>query len=261
MSLIEKGSGPAVVIIPGIQGRWEWMAPAIDALSVRHRVFSFSLGTSANRSVFDLSEALIDSLLDRARIQDAAIIGVSFGGLIAARYAARRPDRVSKLVLVSTPAPRWQPDRRTAKYLRRPLWSFPHFLARAARRLAPDVIGPHPSWAQRVTFLARHLARVVRFPSSPTRMARWVMDWQAEDIASECPRITAPTLIVTGEAHLDRVVPQPSTLNYVGLIGGARHVVLPRTGHIGLVSRPGEFARLVEEFIDAPHAVRPGGST
>jgi pimeloyl-ACP methyl ester carboxylesterase len=92
-------------------------------------------------------------------------------------------------------------------------------------------------------------------------MARCVKDWQQEDIASTCGRIQAPTLLITGEADRDRVVPQASTLSYLDLIAGARHVVLRDTGHIGLVSRPREFARLVEEFIDAPHALRPGGPT
>ena len=90
-------------------------------------------------------------------------------------------------------------------------------------------------------------------------MAGWAKDWQAEDIAAECAHITAPTLIVTGEATLDRVVPQASTLDYLNLIRGSRHVVLEHTGHIGLVSRPDAFARLVEEFMDAPHPDWSGG--
>ena len=32
-----------VVLIPGVQGRWEWMSAAIDALAERCRVISFSL--------------------------------------------------------------------------------------------------------------------------------------------------------------------------------------------------------------------------
>ena len=89
MPPFEKGAGAAIIVVPGIQGRWEWMAPAIDALSVRFRVHTFSLQASTARSVFDDSDARIDAILDGGRLRDAAIVGVSFGGLIAARYAAR----------------------------------------------------------------------------------------------------------------------------------------------------------------------------
>ncbi len=43
MRIVDVGSGPPVVVIPGIQGRWEWMKPAIDALAERCRVITFSL--------------------------------------------------------------------------------------------------------------------------------------------------------------------------------------------------------------------------
>ena len=43
MIVIDVGSGPAIVIVPGIQGRWEWMKPAVDALSADCRVITFSL--------------------------------------------------------------------------------------------------------------------------------------------------------------------------------------------------------------------------
>ena len=42
----ERGRGSPIVLIPGLQGRWEWMMPAVDALSARHRTFSFSLNDS-----------------------------------------------------------------------------------------------------------------------------------------------------------------------------------------------------------------------
>ena len=41
--MIDRGSGTPVVLVPGIQGRWEWMRPAVDALAARCRVLTFSL--------------------------------------------------------------------------------------------------------------------------------------------------------------------------------------------------------------------------
>ena len=43
MTIVDTGSGPPVVVIPGIQGRWEWMKPGIDALAGRCRTVTFSL--------------------------------------------------------------------------------------------------------------------------------------------------------------------------------------------------------------------------
>ena len=43
MQIIDRGSGPPLVLIPGLQGRWEYLRPAVDALSSCFRVLTFSL--------------------------------------------------------------------------------------------------------------------------------------------------------------------------------------------------------------------------
>ena len=43
MTIIERGDGPPLVLIPGLQGRWEYVRPTVDALSQYFRVLSFSL--------------------------------------------------------------------------------------------------------------------------------------------------------------------------------------------------------------------------
>jgi len=54
-----------VVVIPGIQGRWEWMTPAIDALAATTRVLSVSLaGEPRSGARFDPSRGL-DAFLDQ----------------------------------------------------------------------------------------------------------------------------------------------------------------------------------------------------
>jgi pimeloyl-ACP methyl ester carboxylesterase len=75
----------------------------------------------------------------------------------------------------------------------------------------------------------------------------------ATDVAADCRRITAPTLVITGEAGLDYVVPVDGSSEYVRLIAGARAAVLPDTGHIGCNTRPQEFAALIRRFVDDQH--------
>jgi pimeloyl-ACP methyl ester carboxylesterase len=58
-----------------------------------------------------------------------------------------------------------------------------------------------------------------------------------------------PALVITGEDHLDRVVPTVQTRQYVGRLRRARHVTLKGTGHLGIVTKPQEFADLVAKFV------------
>jgi len=245
--LIITGDGPPLILIPGIQGRHEWMRPAVRALARTHQVLTFSLEPSDGS--FDPWLEQIDDAIARVPSSRAAIVGVSFGGVIAACYAGRRPDRVSHLVLVSAPSPLWSPDARTSGYLKRPLWSVPAFTAGAIGRLLPEVLAAEPSWPRRLAFLAQHGARVLRFPASPGQMAARVRAWTSADVAADCARIAAPTLLITGDPRLDRVVPWTSSREYLSLIRHAKHATLERTGHIGLITRPDAFARLIDAFV------------
>ena len=261
--MIDTGKGPPVVLIPGIPGRWEWMRPAIDALAERHRVLSFSLteaemtpgviySSYASGYAFEAWVGFIDRMLERAGEPQATFLGVSFGGLIAARYASRRPARASALVLASAPSPHWRVDPRTAVYMRYPRLAMSVLVARSFLRLGPEVIAAKSTWPARLRFGAEYAGRALRWPPAPRRMAAWVEDWMATDIAVDCSLITAPTLLITGEPGLERVVPISNTLDYQTLIPHARHVVLAGTGHVGVVTKPREFARLVTDFANAP---------
>ena len=90
------------------------------------RVITFSLADEptarydGSAEGFDRYVDQIARALDGAGLQRAAICGVSFGGLIAAAFAARHPERVSSLVLVSALPPSWKLNERASFYLRAP---------------------------------------------------------------------------------------------------------------------------------------------
>ena len=256
--MITKGIGFPVVLIPGIQGRWEWMRPTVDAMTAGHRVITASLQELRpeieRNGVFTAWTHAIDQLLDKAHERQATIIGVSFGGLIAARYAARRPERVTSLILASTPDPSWKARPDDEFCLRFPWLSLPYFGARGLARLLPELIHARDSWPDRIALAKEHLRRGIEAPIEPKRMAQWVREWQRYDLAADCRKIVAPTLIVTGESNLDRVVPVRDSKKYLKLIRGSTHQVLPGTGHIGVVTRPYRFAKLAGHFIHSVHA-------
>ena len=263
MTLVDRGSGPPLVVIPGLQGRWEYVAPAVDALSAYFRVLTFSLcdEPSAGRP-FDPARGLdgyvdqVCAVLDRVEVSQAAICGISFGGLIAARFAAAHPGRTAALILVSTPPPRMALKRRHRIYVRLPWILGPLLLAEAPWRLRPElrIAMPDPALRRRFSFAA--LKTLVRAPVSLSRMAARTRLLTRVDLRPDCEHIAAPTLVVTGEPGLDYVVPVDGASEYARLIPGARRAILERTGHLGSVTRPEAFAAIVRDFVAHDARVR-----
>ncbi len=125
--MFDQGVGPPLIVIPGVQGRWEWMQPALAALQTRCRTIAYSLcgDVGSARSLdpalgFDNYLRQLDAVFEQTGIQRAALCGVSYGGLIALRYAATRPERVSAHHLPSAPAPGLDAVAAAARYIARP---------------------------------------------------------------------------------------------------------------------------------------------
>jgi 3-oxoadipate enol-lactonase len=252
---MQVGDGEPVVLVPGIQGRWEWLEPTVACLAERYRVIAYSL-CDERTSGFRCDPAMgfenyvrqLGDALDRAGLERATVVGVSYGGLIAAEFAARHPGRVTRLVLASALPVDWQPDRRARFYLRAPRLLSPFFVLTAPLRLQPEVRAAIPTPGARARFVAEYSWRALRAPASPARMARRVR-WATSHHFADMARVTAPALVVTGEPGLDRVVPVEVSRHAIELLPSARHVVMPRTGHIGIVTRPERFCGVLRSFV------------
>ncbi len=282
LNVIDRGDGTPVVVIPGINGRWEWLKPAIDALARRCRVITFSLadepssgGRFDERHGFQCYVDQVHEALDAAGVREAAICGVSYGGLIAAAFAARHPDRASSVVLVSALPPSWKPDARVRFYLRAPRLLTPLFLL-ASLRMYREVAAASAGPARGFVAATRLGWRCVTHMLSPGRTARRVHLLESLDLQAALVRVaahasapltaslttpltaplTTPALIITGEPALDRVVPVRTTHEYLRLWPQANVATISRTGHLGSMTRPAELARLVVPFAEqAAHDV------
>ena len=259
MHIVDLGSGPPIVVIPGIQGRWEWMKPGIQALAQHCRVITFSLADEPTcRGAFDVGtgfDCYVDQVreaLSLAGLERATICGVSYGGLIAAAFAARHPERTSGLVLVSALPPSWKPDARVRFYLRAPRMLTPVFIM-ASLRMYREIAAAHPGLRPALREATRHGVNVLRHMFSPGRMARRV-HLLGTATSVDLSGIQVPTLVLTGEPELDLVVPVRATREYLHLIPHARAERVERTGHLGLITRPDVFTGLVAPFVaDATH--------
>jgi len=263
MNIIDRGTGPPVVVIPGIQGRWEWMEPAITALAERGRAITFSLADEpsarapfSEKAGFDNYVEQVRAALDQRGLERAAICGVSYGGLIAAMFAARYPERTSSLILVSALPPSWRPDARVAFYTRFP-WLLTPLFCLASLRLYQEFAAANDTWLRGIQAASAAGLNVLLHMFHPARMARRVhllsslfgKEDEQRRIEAELRSVKVHTLIVTGEDALERVVPPSSTRQYLTLWPHARTMTLARTGHLGLITRSAEFATLVSRFV------------
>jgi pimeloyl-ACP methyl ester carboxylesterase len=105
----DQGSGPAVLLIHGSLGDTADWDAWVDMLKQKYRVVRFDLpgfglsGEIANGNyAIDHSLALVDGLMDTLGTGRFAIVGVSYGGPVAFRYAATRASRVTALVIMNS---------------------------------------------------------------------------------------------------------------------------------------------------------------
>jgi len=234
------------------------MRPFLDALSRQCRVMTYTpVGDfGADRPMdraqgFDQYVRQLEDTISGAGLDRVALCGVSFGGTVAVRYAARHPERVTHLVIASSPGPGWRVNAEQETYVARPLLTLPMFLWSAFWRVHAELVTAIPRAADRLAFVTRAGLTALRYPALPHLMARRVRLMQTIDLAADCARVSAPTLVVTGDPSLDRVVPVESTRRYLTHIRGSRYEMMEDTGHSGSLTQPERFARIVGTFVNA----------
>jgi glycerol-3-phosphate dehydrogenase len=105
------GAGPTLVLVHGLGGcHLNWL-PAAPMLAKHARIFAvdligFGRTESAGRSHgLEAQRALLEQFLAQVVREPAVLVGNSMGGLVCLMHAARAPEQVSGLVLVSPALP------------------------------------------------------------------------------------------------------------------------------------------------------------
>lgn len=104
---LDRGSGPAVLLVHGLGGAWTTWLENIPLLSAENRVIAVDLpGFGGSEppppdSGIDVYSDALAALLDRVGVETALVVGHSLGGLVSCRLALTHPDRVRALVLVN----------------------------------------------------------------------------------------------------------------------------------------------------------------
>ncbi|WP_080408045.1 alpha/beta fold hydrolase [Burkholderia ubonensis] len=174
------------------------------------------------------------------------LIGISFGGVVAARLAAAHPERVSRLGLVSS-AHRLAPDG--CRLIEQQI---AHTTRSDYVRLLETMSGCfRAGWRNmllRAALLSRrrHVASSVNERHVIVRTLRALRD-DARDDSPWPRRIRADTLIVGGA---DDPIFAEAALETSAWVPSVTHHALPGEGHMVMIERRKQVARLVRNWLD-----------
>ena len=205
MRVVDRGSGVPVVLVPGIQGRWEWMAPAVDALAARCRVITFSLADEPSaewpaRGIgFDAYVEQIGAgarrAAPRARRDLRRVVRRADGRGVSAPVSRTRGGPRAGLGDSAVVGARMH--ARGSSCAGRGLL-LPLFLL-SSLRLHREIAAASGGWWQGVAASMRQGVRSLAHFPAPGRMARRAAHHRRAPRWTGSPRVHVPTLVVTGE--------------------------------------------------------------
>jgi 3-oxoadipate enol-lactonase len=238
--------GPALVFLNSLGSDlriWQQITPAfVDQFRIvlyDKRGHGLSDAPPAPYSMDDHVDDLL-CLLDALRVENATLVGLSVGGMIAQRMAIREPRRVTALILCDTAAKIGTPE----------MW---------AERIAAVEGAGIESIADRI--LERWFTASFR-DSRPADYAGWknmlvripahgyagtCASIRDADLRADASKIKAPTLCVVGDE--DGSTPPDLVRGTAEMIPGARFEIISKAGHIPCIEQPRVLSRLINQHL------------
>lgn len=251
----DTGAGSETIVFShGLLWGTEMFAPQIAALRDRYRCIAWDhrgQGRSAadHRHCIGMELLWQDAvaLLDKLGVSRVCFVGLSMGGFVAMRVAARNPELVKKLILIETTIGP-EPLENVRRY---------RLLNTIYRTLGPRVlakrVGPIMLGRTILSDPARE-GEVERFIQLMTRRrdiwraVNGVIDRTGISEA-ELARIDVPTLVLVGDE--DVATPHAKAQQVAASIAGARLVTIPRAGHSSSVEEPAAVTAAIESFLQS----------
>ena len=255
---------PPIILLHGFGASLHTWEPWARLLSDHYRIIRFDLpgsGLSPPDPTGDYSDErsmqLLAALMDRLGIARTTLVGNSMGGRIAWSFAARHPERVERLVLISPDgfaSPGFEYLKKTqvpvsVKLMR---YILPKPLLRMS--LAPAYADPH--------FLTDALTDryydLMLAPGARTAMIERMQQVVLSDPRPWLARITAPTLLLWGEQ--DHMIPFANAADYLKAIPHATLVALPGVGHLPQEEAPERSAAALRTFLESTASASATGA-
>lgn len=280
---VRRAPGPAgtepALFVHGLEGSSRNWTDLIDLLRPRLACDAVDLpgfgdsppSPDGRYSIAALAQTVI-ALIERGGLGAVHLIGNSLGGAVCVKVAATRPDLIKTLTLISPALPDLRPRLDLVRF---PVVGLPRLGPRLIRQyqaaLPPErrvaaVIAtcysnpglyPQARFAAEVAELGRRDSleyAVAALMGSARALSAEFLRKGRHSPWRDVARITAPSLVIYGQ-H-DRLVDPRAAGRAAHFFTDARIVVLPRTGHVAQMERPGLVAAEIGILLGIPDGFR-----
>jgi pimeloyl-ACP methyl ester carboxylesterase len=227
------GTGQPLVLLHGGMTTIGDFALLLPLLAKTRQIIAFERQGHGHTADIDRPFSLdqmaedLAGLLRHLNIEGADVLGYSTGGAVALEFALRHPDRLGKLVLMST-------IYNTEGYYPQ---IFEGLKQATAEAMPPIMQEMYTSVAPRPQDWSRLVAKSVEAAAQFT-------GWQLQEVQS----VNVPTLIISGDSDIVR--PEHAVEMY-RLLPNAQLAILPGTDHIGVLFQRAEWASsMITAFLD-----------
>ncbi len=253
-------NAPPIILIHGfISSNLVWNEVFLPLANAGFRViapdlpgYGYSDKPSHGRYTIDAQACAVLGLMDRLGIDQATIVGASYGGAVAATIALDYSERVAKLILVgavSNDQPRKKLLLRLAGVpllgdIATPLFLGSRWILRKRTQDVYRRLG-YPLDERKLE--ARH--HLLETANTHRAMIRTIRRWEADRISREASLIRQPTLLVWGEE--DTHIPISEAFRLRDAIPNSRLTVFRNCGHLPPTEYPEKFVEVVADFCKA----------
>lgn len=249
----EKGTGKETIFFShGLLWSHRMFHNQIDFLSENYRVIAYDhrgQGQSEVKEPFDMETIAADAAALIEKLADGPVhfAGLSMGGFVGIRLAARRPELIKSLILMETSA--------NAE----PVENLPQYKTLNGIVKWLGVIPPIASKVMHIMFAESWLSNPVNKPlfkhwkselSSNKKSITGPVEGVIfrKGVEDELHKIKCPTMIIVGD---EDVATKPEKAKYIQMgITNAKLHMITGAGHSSCIEKPDDVNRLIEEWLD-----------
>lgn len=227
----------------------------------RFVVFYDQRGTGASKKLapdapqtIEAQVADLDAVRAELKLDKVALVGDSFGGLLAMAFAAAHPEHVAKLVLSDSAPPAWK------DFVHLLPQTFPDIEEQDAtetKRLGADTAAAARASLRnhfRMIFYSpekrdAYMAKMGDLGYEPSVGAAVSKATENIDLNPTLSRFSFPTLVITG--RYDMNVAPLVAWNIAHKIPGAKIVFFEQSSHLPSYEEPEKYQRVLEDFLNA----------